>query len=557
LPAASSQFDAKLIPSVFMDAFIKQLGISLRLHARNKMALLYSYLFPTIFLVAFWVLYRFEQVPLVRHVGELLTVTALGGACFGLPTTMVSERERGVWRRYRLTPVSTATLVSGTIAARYLLLFVAGLLQLVLAMGLGMPLPRHPFELVVAFTGVAFAFIGLGLVIAMMADNVPAVQALGQCIFLPMLIIGGVAVPLASLPDWAQRLSAFFPGRYAVDALQACVTGDGLGAAGFSVLALLLIGAAGCLAGAKMFRWDAQQRFATIPGKAWVAVALAAWIAVGVMAESQGRTGRRVAGTFPGKAPSTLTPTAPAPAPAEGAQPQSVPSEGGGGSARSATQTATAAEPTSPRTPTAPAVTPPSTTPSKSPPPTETTREQPPPPSRSGATPGTSPPESWQKVTMADIERDLIFTRLPPDSGVVTPIAHPDEEPDETTSVQLEKMRIALLDWKPGKVDDPVQRVRNFLYVAAVPDVFQMQDLERFVPLVIYERIQEDIPKEDLVKILYWIAIHPFDGDDKAVDELRPLGLFNGPADMEQTRGRLSVYAVKLLGRITGKIERG
>ncbi len=257
---------------------------------RNKTALLYSYLFPTIFLVAFWVLYRFEQVPLVRHMGELLTVTALGGACFGLPTTMVSERERGVWRRYRLTPVSTATLVSGTVAARYLLLVVAGLLQLVLAMGLGMPLPRHPFELLLAFTCVAFAFIGLGLVIAMMADNVPAVQALGQCIFLPMLIIGGVAVPLASLPDWAQRLSAFFPGRYAVDALQACVTGNGLGRRGFSVLSLLLMGAAGCLAGAKMFRWDAEQRFAT-PGKGWVAVALAAWVAVGVMAESGARSG--------------------------------------------------------------------------------------------------------------------------------------------------------------------------------------------------------------------------------------------------------------------------
>ena len=95
---------------------------ALRLHVRNKMALIYSYLFPTIFLVAFWVLYRFEQVPLVRHMGELLTVTALGGACFGLPTTMVSERERGVWRRYRLTPAGSGTLVAGTMAARYLLL---------------------------------------------------------------------------------------------------------------------------------------------------------------------------------------------------------------------------------------------------------------------------------------------------------------------------------------------------------------------------------------------------------------------------------------------------
>ena len=73
------------------------------------MALIYSYLFPTIFLVAFWVLYRYETCRSSRHMGELLTVTILGGACFGLPTTMVSERERGVWRRYRLTPVPTAT----------------------------------------------------------------------------------------------------------------------------------------------------------------------------------------------------------------------------------------------------------------------------------------------------------------------------------------------------------------------------------------------------------------------------------------------------------------
>jgi hypothetical protein len=544
-------------------ALLNHLGISLRLHARNKMALIYSYLFPTIFLLSFWVLYRFEQVPLVRHVGELLTVTALGGACFGLPTTMVSERERGVWRRYRLAPVATATLVSGTVAARYMLLVVAALLQLVLAMGLGMPLPRHPFELFVAFTFVAFAFIGLGLVIAMMADNVPAVQALGQCIFLPMLIIGGVAVPLASLPDWAQRLSAFFPGRYAVDALQACVTGTGLGAAGFSLAALVLIGAAGSLAGAKMFRWDSEQRFATAPGKGWVAVALAAWVAVGVMAESGGRTaGRKAAGAFPAEVPATQPTTQPPQTQgATGGEAESVSAAKPSDDRPEARPAPTPAPATAPNPTPAPA---PATSASDSRPPASATKAAPtaeaaaPPamsPSPSGATPGTNPPASWREVTMADIDRDLIFTRLPPDSGVVTPIAPLDEEPDENTYAQLDKMRSALPAWKPGQVADPVQRVRNLLFVAAVPDVFQMQDLERFVPLVVYERIQEDIPKEDLVKILYWIATHPFDGDDKAVDELRPLGLFNGPADMEQTRGRLSVYAVKLLGRITGKIK--
>ena len=243
-----------------MNGLGHHLGQSLRLHFRNRMALLYGYLFPLIFLVAFWVLYRHEKIPLIRHMGELLTVSVLGGACFGLPTTMVSERERGVWRRYRLTPVPTWAFVASTVVARYLIVLSAGVLQLGLAFALGMTMPAHPLDLWFAFTLVSFAFIGLGLVIAMLADNVPAVQALGQCIFLPMLIIGGVAVQLASLPPWAQHVSAFFPGRYAVEAMQACVTGGGAAAVRFSLLALVLIGASGCAAGAKLFRWDAGQR---------------------------------------------------------------------------------------------------------------------------------------------------------------------------------------------------------------------------------------------------------------------------------------------------------
>jgi ABC-2 type transport system permease protein len=548
-----------------MNALAHQLAINIKLHLRNRMALLYGYLFPTIFLVAFWVLYRFEDVPLVRQMGELLTVTALGGACFGLPTTMVSERERGVWRRYRLAPVPTATLVGGTVIARYLLLLAAGLLQLVLAMAIGMPVPRHPFELFVAFTFVSFAFIGLGLLIAMMADNVPAVQALGQCIFLPMLIIGGVAVPLATLPAWAQRLSSFFPGRYAVETIQACVTGDGLGPARFSAIALVLIGLSGCFAGAMMFRWDAQQRFRSVRGKGWVAAALAVWIAIGVSAESSGRRtrtpGPSLASNTVAAPAATLTPTpTPAPAvtppsaepvPAPAAHPQAAEPASSAATDRppSGTPAKTPATPAPGAVKPAPPLPPPSTSRGAEP---AATTAAPPPPAPPTSEPGK--PASWQAVTMNDIDRDLIFTRLPPDEGVVTPIARLDEEPDQQIAAQLEKLRLALPAWTPGRVPDPVQRVRNLLYVAAVPDVFQMSELEKFIPHIIYDYIQVEIPKQDLIKILYWIALHPMEGDDSAVDELRPLGLYNGPADMDQTRDRLAVYAVKLLGRVTGRI---
>jgi ABC-type transport system involved in cytochrome c biogenesis permease component len=534
-----------------MNALRRHAAITLRLHFRNRMALLYGYLFPIIFLIAFWMLYRYDKVPLARHMGELLTVTILGGACFGLPTTMVSERERGVWRRYRLTPISSGALVGSTVAARYVAVITAGLLQLALAMAFGMPLPQHPIQLFAAFTLVTFAFLGLGLVIAMLADNVPAVQALGQCIFLPMLIIGGVAVQLSSLPDWALHVSAFFPGRYAVQAMQACVTGEGLTAVRFSLLALLLIGIGGCLAGARLFRWDAQQRFAKSAGKGWLAVALGAWVGVGLLAEVRGHVG------IVDDTPATMTIPAfqPPPAPANtGATPVLrapvlTPAER---AAEKATP-APAAAPPKATTSTAPPSTPPATVPSAAPPPPPVAN----PPGKSlQATLCPSAPANWQAVTIPMIETDLAFDRshLPPDSSVVTPIAADDMQPDDDVSQRLLQLSEALAAWPAGKVIDPVQRVRNFLYAAAVPDVFQM-DMERFVPWYVFDRIGTDIPKDDLVKALYWIACTPDRGADPSALDMRALGLPGVPGDLEEVRNRTAIYGVKLLGRLLGKIQ--
>lgn len=270
-----------------MNGFLQHVALGLRLHGRNRMALVYGHLFPLLFLGVFAVLYRHETLPLIGHLGEWLTISVLGGACFGLPTTLVSERERGVWRRYRLAPVAPGLLIAGTITARFVLILSAAVLQLGLAIALGMPLPANLPGLLVAFAFTAWALIGLGLVIAALADTVPAVQALGQCVFLPMLVIGGVAVPLAALPEWAQHASAFLPGRYAVAALQACATETGQGASLFNLLALAVTGAAGFVAGLKLFRWESGRRGGVAGGRVWVLLVVVAWLAVGLTAIRQ------------------------------------------------------------------------------------------------------------------------------------------------------------------------------------------------------------------------------------------------------------------------------
>lgn len=473
-----------------MTGFFQLLRVSLLLHFRNRLALIYGYLFPAIFLAAFWVLYRHEPVPLVRHWGQLITVTILGSACFGLPTTIVSERERGMWRRYRLTPTRLGTIVFGTVVARFVIIAGAGALQLALAMSIGMSAPAHPLEFFAAFTFVAFALLGVGLLIAALADNVPAVQALGQCIFLPMLIIGGVAVPLASLPEWAQRVSAYFPGRYAVESLQACTDGPGLGAVHFDLAALAVLGAAGCFAGAKLFRWDAGRRFRSINGRLWLIPALVAWLAIGALAQSQDSvsTSTEPAAKFPAKAVTT-----PEPAPAPSSSPAPVISA-------------------------KPVTRPDSTT--------------------------TKP---WLAITAADIAG--LNYRVPPDSGVVTPIARPDEEPDEATQNSLDSVQGKLANWPLAHVADPMQRTLNLLSAAAVVDLAQ-DPVERFLPLMIFDQLSMSIPRDELVQILAWIVLHPEQG--RTPNDLADIGL-GGVAQSPLVRERANIYAIKFIARLTGR----
>lgn len=454
-------------------ALLQHLLLSLRLNFRSRQPLVYGYLVPVFFLLAFGSVFRSGTPPLLREMGQLLTITVLGGACFGMPTAMVNERERGVWRRYRLLPASTGSLLLSAMVGRYVLVLSAALLQVALAWCFyRTPLPAHPAQMFVAFTAVCFAFLGLGLIVAALADNVPAVQALGQAIFLPMIMIGGVGVPLRTLPEWAQRMAGFFPGRYAVEALQACIVpeGPGLRGEGFALAALTLVGVAACLAGTALFRWDGGQRLRLDAKRVgWLALALGTWLAVGVADEAAG------------------------------------------------THRTSAASAVAPVTPAAPPVSPVVT-------------------------------ENWQTVTDVDLAR-ITCEDLPPDDGYVVPLAKGLDQLDEQGKTRLNDFQDKLSHWKPGKGDDPEQRLRNLLSVCAVPDLVQDPN-ESEIAYAVFEEIQNNFPAGSLRRMLGWLILHPVEGT--VINNISDLGISDEPPN-DQTRERVVSYARKLLFRLLQK----
>jgi hypothetical protein len=483
---------------------LNHLYLTLRLNLRNLMALAYGYLVPIFTLVAFASIFKYEEGErLVPQMGQLLTICVLGGACYGLPTAIVSDRERGVWRRYRLLPAALGSIVFSTIVARYLIVGSAALLELLLAhYGYHMPWPPHPFQLVVAFTFSCFAFLAMGLVIAMVAESVPAVQALGNAIFLPMIMIGGVGVPLHRLPPFIQGVAHFTPGLYSVDAMQACINPatllvspdgkvpHGLPDVGFNLAALTVIGVAALLAGGKLFRWDNSRKLPR-GSYAWVAAALAAWIGVGLVAVKWPARAA-VAETHPRPGNSIAATTAPATAPTTVAVAMAATSE-----------------------------------------------------------PASKPTTCWRSITDADVD-GITYDDLEPDTSDVTPLAQnlDNANADDDRKKMLDDFTDKISDWAPGKVEDPVQRARSLLSVAAAADVAQDQN-EAEIPFIIFQVLKGDMPKEQLIKVLTCLILHPDEGT--VVTTAPELGLNNGGPE-DEVRARTAAYGKKLLARLVGKI---
>src|SRR4051812_45923675 len=133
-----------------MKGFLSHLWLTLKLNFRNPQAVVFGYVVPVFFLLAFVAFFGQGRKDPLSHnnstteFGQLLTITILGGACFGMPVAFVSERERGVWRRYRLTPAPTITFIFSILIARYLLVLLAGLMPLRVAPSAGARGPGAP-----------------------------------------------------------------------------------------------------------------------------------------------------------------------------------------------------------------------------------------------------------------------------------------------------------------------------------------------------------------------------------------------------------------------------
>ena len=171
---------------------------------------------------------------------------------------ILTERQRGLWRRLRAAPLSRGTLlgakaVSGTIISFGVMiaLFLSGIVLFHITIDgslLG-------FLLVLAAFGLMSAT--FGLLVAALGKTPQAARGLSILAVLIMVMLGGAWFPTFLFPPTMQKLTLVMPTRWAIDGIDA-MTWRGLGLSHAIAPTAILVGCAllfGLIA-VNRFRWD-------------------------------------------------------------------------------------------------------------------------------------------------------------------------------------------------------------------------------------------------------------------------------------------------------------
>jgi ABC-2 type transport system permease protein len=192
------------------------------------------------------------------HAFAGMTIQFILIAAVDLGIGILTERQRGLWKRLRSAPISRRLLLAGKTVSASLL----GLLSLVVCFAFAMAVfgvrihgSIAGFALVA--TASAFMAASFGILIAAIGRTPQAVRGVSMLAVLVMLMLGGAWMPSFMFPQWLQELSFVIPTRWAIDGLEA-MTWRGLdlgtavtSAAALSGFAVVFLGIA-----VWRFRWE-------------------------------------------------------------------------------------------------------------------------------------------------------------------------------------------------------------------------------------------------------------------------------------------------------------
>jgi ABC-2 type transport system permease protein len=245
-----------------------QFRYDLTAFARNGQSRFFTVALPVIFLVIFASIFGGQhtvKVPggtiptSVFYVPGIITLGIIAASFMNLVLSVTAQRETGVLKRRRATPVPASALIVGrSLTAAVAALFITAVLLLIgwIFFHASVPARTAPALAVTVIIGtMSFGCLGFG--VASLIRSQDAAQPITQAVMLPLYFISGVFIATSQLPHWLGDVGQVFPVRHLAAALLLAYDPhtSGAGFAGWDLLIVVAWGAVGLLVALRKFSW--------------------------------------------------------------------------------------------------------------------------------------------------------------------------------------------------------------------------------------------------------------------------------------------------------------
>ena len=203
-----------------MTAFTNHFLFEFKTGLRNSSAMMMFYLLP----LGFYAAMGFIMVEINPGFKELLLpamiiFAIMSSTILGLPNGLVEFREAGIYRSFKINGIPPVSIL--TIPALSTV-FHSFIVSLIIALTAGplfdAPIPENWLALLFVTLMAAFAFSTLGMLIGVISSSTRAVVLWSQLIYLPSILLGGMMIPVALLPETVQKFAGLLPSTYAMQA---------------------------------------------------------------------------------------------------------------------------------------------------------------------------------------------------------------------------------------------------------------------------------------------------------------------------------------------------
>jgi len=247
-------------PAPLVAATLAQTGMELRLTARRGENVLVTIVIPVVvllFFVSVAILPTGSGVPVDFILPGTLALAVIAASLVNLGIATAYERNYGVLKRLGGSPLTRA----GLLTAKMLAVLAVEIGQVVLLVAIAAailgwrPGPDASAVLfVVALLLGTVTFGGLGLLLAG-ALRAEATLAFANGLFIAFLLLGGIVIPVAELPEPLATLAGLLPAAALADAFRVAL-GSGEADAGRALATLTVWGVGAVVLALRTFRWE-------------------------------------------------------------------------------------------------------------------------------------------------------------------------------------------------------------------------------------------------------------------------------------------------------------